>query len=135
MKLFLKTVFSGKETELKIASIGQAIAQAARPRTLLAPLQVGLAVQMHHHFASKFLTDSLCRHGFCSSYSEVKMFELSVTNDHFLQYVADNVDHNANTLDGYNIFHGMGIIAAITPALEDESLCQGHLQHLKMWRK
>jgi len=38
-------------------------------------------------------------------------------------------------LDGYNIFHGMGIIAAITPALEDESLCQGHLQHLKMWRK
>ena len=72
------------------------------------------------------------------------MFELSaamlqgtdvpgVTNDHFLQYVADNVDHNVNTLDGYNTFHGMGIIAAITPALEAESLCQGHLQHLKMW--
>ncbi|VDI06570.1 Hypothetical predicted protein [Mytilus galloprovincialis] len=33
----------------------------------------------------------------------------------FLQYVADNVDHNSGTLDGNNTFHGMGIMAAVTP--------------------
>ena len=29
--------------------------------------------------------------------------------------MADNVDHNVCTLNGHNTFHGMGIIAAITP--------------------
>ena len=33
----------------------------------------------------------------------------------FVQYVADNVEHNICTLDGHNIFHGMGMIAAVTP--------------------
>ena len=33
----------------------------------------------------------------------------------FLQHMADNIDHNLRTLDGYNTFHGMGIIAVITP--------------------
>ena len=42
--------------------------QAARPRVLLAPLQIGLYVQLHHHFASRFLIDSLHRLGFCCSY-------------------------------------------------------------------
>jgi len=29
----------------------------------------------------------------------------------FVQYVADNVDHNIRTLDSNDTFHGMGIIA------------------------
>ncbi|KAK3748686.1 hypothetical protein QZH41_018982, partial [Actinostola sp. cb2023] len=33
----------------------------------------------------------------------------------FVQYVADNVDHNLLTLDGNDTFHGMGMIATITP--------------------
>ena len=59
---------------------------------------------MHSHFALKFLVDVLFRHCFSSSYKEVKKSEQSavlsqetditgVTKDHFLQYVADNVDH------------------------------------------
>jgi len=32
-----------------------------------------------------------------------------------MQYIADNVDHDIRTIDGQNTFHGMGIIAAITP--------------------
>ena len=32
-----------------------------------------------------------------------------------MQHVADNVDHNIRTIDGLNTFHGMGIIATITP--------------------
>lgn len=33
-----------------------------------------------------------------------------------VQFVADNVDHNTGTIDGRGTFHGMGIIASITPA-------------------
>ena len=60
--LFLRTIFNEKSAERKIASIGQAIIQAARPRVLKAPLQIGLAVQMHHHYGSKFFIDSLNSH-------------------------------------------------------------------------
>ena len=35
-----------------------------------------------------------------------------------MQYVADNVDHNIQTIDGKDTFHGMGIIAAVTPSLK-----------------
>ncbi|KAK3766005.1 hypothetical protein RRG08_002248 [Elysia crispata] len=33
----------------------------------------------------------------------------------FIQFVADNVDHNLRTLDDLGTFHGMGIIGAATP--------------------
>lgn len=36
----------------------------------------------------------------------------------FVQYVADNVDHNIRTLDGNATFHGMGMIAAVTPGVK-----------------
>ena len=127
LRLFLRILFVGKDVELQIASVGQAIVQAARPRVVLAPLQLGLGVQMHHHFASKFLIDSLHAHGFCSSYSTVQKYERSAAATQgtdipshipgcFVQYAADNVDHNTRTLDGTGTFHGMGIIAMITPA-------------------
>ena len=83
---------------------------------------------MHHHFASRFLIDSLHKHGFCCSYNEIQQFErnaaLSYKTDipnyttQSVQYAADNVDHNIRTLDGNDTFHGMGMIAVITPAIE-----------------
>ena len=128
--LLLDTLIVGVDKKLKIVSIGQAIMQATRPLVLVAPLQLGLAVQMHYHFGSRFLIDSLHRHGFCSSYSEVQMFERNAAvasgtelnildGDCLVQYVADNVDHNIRTIDGKNTFHGMGIIATITPRNTD----------------
>jgi len=65
-------------------------------------------------------------HGFCSSYSTIQKFERSAAVNQgteipgfvpgrFIQYIADNVDHNTRTLDGKDTFHGMGIIAAVTP--------------------
>ena len=75
LKTFLKIVFAGKDVDVKLVSIGQAILQAARPRVLMAPLQIGLGVQLHHHFQSKFLIESLNSHGFCCSYDEVKRYE------------------------------------------------------------
>lgn len=88
-------------------------------------LQIGLAVQLHLLHGSRSLIDILHSHGFCSSYNEVLKFEISaavtsntnldISQDYFVQYVADNADHNLCTLDGKGTFHGMGIIATITP--------------------
>ena len=100
--------------------------QATRPRILIAPLQLGLGIHMHSHFASRFLIDTLHAHRFCSSYSEVQKYERCATLNQgldipgffpgqFVQYVADNVDHDIRTLDGSGTFHGMGIIAVVTP--------------------
>ena len=33
----------------------------------------------------------------------------------YLRFSADNVDHNIITIDGWNTFHGMGMIAMVTP--------------------
>ena len=126
LKTLLTGLFVGKEMHIKIALIEQAMMQATRPRVLLAPLQIGLGVQLHHLYASHFLIDTLHKHGFCCSYNEVHQFEqnamLSYGTDipnhstQFVQYVADNVDHNIKILDGNNTFHGMEMIATITPA-------------------
>ena len=125
LQLLLQTMAVGN-MEKRTASIGQALMQYMRPRTLIPPLQIGLAVQLHHHFGSRFLIESLHEHGFCSSYKEVQKFERCAAvaqnadipqheQDQFIQFVADNVDHNIRTLDGLNTFHGMGIIATVTP--------------------
>ena len=126
---------------MKIAPIGQAIMQAARPRVLLAPLQFGLGVQMHHHFGSRFLIDALHCHGFCCAYNEVQQFEwnaaLSYNTDipyytsECVQYAADNVDHNSRTLDGHNTFHGTGMIDFITP----ENQCTKPIPRVKVTYK
>ena len=109
LKLLLEGLLASKDG-VKVALVGQAIIQAARPRVILAPLQLGLAVQLYHHFASRFLIDTLHRLGFCSSYQETQLFNQNVAldqgtdipdyNGEFVQYVADNLDHNVRTLDG-----------------------------------
>ena len=82
---------------------------------------------MHHLYGSKYLIETLNNMEFCPSYAEVQRFEISaascrgtdldLSNGQFVQYVADNVDHNIGTLDGHKTFHGMGIMAAVTPKL------------------
>ena len=64
--------------------------------------------------------------GFCSSYTEIQRFENcashqqntnmgEIDSSQSLLFIADNVDHNLNTIDGLNTFHNMGMIACITP--------------------
>ena len=43
-----------------------------------------------------------------------------LSEGHFTQYMADNMDHNTATLDGLKTFHGMGIICAVTPAVSSK---------------
>ena len=151
MKVFLSGIITGKDTSTKLASLGQALMQAARPRAVTLPLQLDLGVQMHRHFGSRFLNETLYRMGFASSYEEIKRFESSaattngvnipsIPENSFLQFSADNVDHNTRTLDGLNTFHGMGMMAMITPAIsykktipkvkrsEDEIASTGHVK-------
>ncbi|KZS20551.1 Uncharacterized protein APZ42_012726 [Daphnia magna] len=49
--------------------------------------------------------------------------ELNIQPNSVVQYVADNADHNLRTIDGKDTFHGMGIIAAITPSLPQKHNC------------
>ena len=56
--------------------------QAARPRVLTLPLQLGLAVQMHHHFGSRFLNETLNKMDFAANYYEVKNYECSAAANH-----------------------------------------------------
>lgn len=108
------------------ASIGQALLQSVKPRTVLAPILFGLGVEVDHVFGSKWLVDELFQLGFSISYDEVSLFKQSVMQEEslktlvpplestFTQWAADNVDHNIRTLTGENTFHGMGVIAMFT---------------------
>ena len=110
-------------------------------------LQVDLAVQIHRQIGSRFLIDSLHRQGFCISYDEVLNYERSAAssgmslplviseNDFFMQAIADNVDHNMQTIDGKNTFHGMGIIVAVTPRVDSTIAVKKKTQkyHQKNW--
>ena len=129
LKILLMKRFVGKNTQLKQAAVGHAIMQAVRPRAVIAPLQICLGVQLHLEFGSRFLIETLHELGFCSSYQEVQKYQQSAAvsqpleipgliQGQFLQFVADNIDHNTQTLDGLNTFHGMGMISAVTPGIK-----------------
>ena len=68
--------------------------------------------------------------GFCCSYAEVQRFENCAAQQHgtdlndvgensVLHYISDNVDHNMDTINGSNTFHGMGTIVCVTPPSMD----------------
>ena len=128
--IFLDNLFVGKEKSVSLASIGQAIMQQVRPKALIVPLQLGLGIQMHQHFGSRFLIDSLNKHWFCVSYSEVVKYERyaavhqgtkipgvsgssSAEPTHFMHHVADNADHNSSILDGHNTSMGWVLYALL----------------------
>ena len=125
----LDFLFVGKDKSQKVAGVGQAIIQAVRPRAVLAPVQIGLALQTHHLYRSRFIVDNLHKMGFSSSYDEVLRFEKNAADtaatdilgenidsgDVAMLFASDNVDHNILTIDGKGSFHGMGIIAALAP--------------------
>ena len=78
-------------------------------------------------YESRFLIDTLHEMGFCCSYSTISTYERSAAfhqgidlvgydESKSVQFIADNVDHNICTLDGHGTFHGMGIMATLTPS-------------------
>ncbi len=122
---FLKIVVL---SEVKQNSIGHAIVQSSRPRSVVTPTLFGVGVEMDHVFGSKWLINELSHLGFSISYDEVTRYRQSVIQSEtpeetllseyksgtFTQWVADNVDRNTITLDSQGTFHDMGIIAIST---------------------
>ena len=52
----------------------------------------------------------------CAAFHQGTEIE-GINTEYFILLIADNVDHNIRTIDGLNTFHGMGIIAAVTPEI------------------
>ena len=116
----LDGVITQKNADVKKVAIGQALFQAARPRSVICPILLDIGVQMHRDFASRFIIDEQSSLDFSLSYDEVLRFVTSASMDstekyvvpscHFTQFIAGNVDHNTATLEGRSTFHGMGIV-------------------------
>ncbi|KAK3108189.1 hypothetical protein FSP39_002876 [Pinctada imbricata] len=95
----------------------------------LTPFHLAMALHVHHEFGSKQLVDLLYSHGFSASYTEVRRFLTSVSDAEIsrrsaddyvpagiipiqkggliIQEGTDDVDINAETVDGKNTFHTM----------------------------
>ena len=127
LQIFLKTTMTGQNTDLKVVLIRHAMMHAARPN--LHVWNGSRAPSSFWIFGSRprLLIDFLHKIGFCPSYNEVQQFawsyaviqgtDVPFTPVAFMQYSADNSDHDLCTLDGKNAFHGMGIIVSCTPTL------------------
>ena len=77
---------------------------------------------------------------FCAPYSEAQRFEMKAANcttpnmlgndidvlNTGLLFATDNVDHNSLTLDGKETFHGMGMVAALTPGHKTDQTIPRH---------
>jgi hypothetical protein len=108
-------------SKMKTVSLGHALIQAMRPNSALAPVRFALGVSLYHKLGSKWLLNLLSRMGLSISNDDVVRFKLSFvqtgSDDRpdayptaFMQFSTNNVDHNMNTIDGLNTFHGTGMI-------------------------
>lgn len=72
LKLFLKPIV---KTDRKVAVWGQNFIKAYRPRSGVAPFQMGLALQVEHRYGSKWLLNRLHGLGYTESYKEVHNYK------------------------------------------------------------
>ena len=98
---------------------------------MIAPIPLGIGVQLGKSFGIRWFVYHLAIFGFLISSDEVKLFKQRVVSanstqeddmTNFVQWVADNVDHNIRTLTGKGTFHGMGIIAISSSKLEYDAI-------------
>ena len=134
LKLLLSSLIPAK---IKQLVVGQCIVQAAKPRSVLCPIPLGLGVELEKTLGSKWLLNHLAKLGLSVSADEVLRFKQSTVqhskeyhnealekdnNESFLQRSADNVNHNILTLTGKGTFHEMGIISMTSSTVEVKSL-------------
>ena len=123
LRTLLKSLINNS---LRQASIGQSIAYAVRPRSVLPPILFGSGIELDHVFGSRWLLTEQNHLGYCLNPDEVLRYKQSVvmnetTDDLFSvkqgsfgQWSTDNVDHNARTIAGNSSLHAMGIIVSTT---------------------
>lgn len=111
--------------ETKCMAIAHAIIAAARPKSFVSGLQVGLSSFINQKYGSKQLLNILSAFSFSASYDEAIRFQVSAMlhppviqiEDSFSQFVFDNADVNVCTINGMNTFYCMGEIQCVTPHL------------------
>ena len=123
LKLLLSYLIPAEIMQL---AVGQCIVQAVKPRSVLCPIPLRLGVELEKTFGSKWLLNHPAKLGFSFSADEVPLFKQSASqyskeyhnealeknnNESFIQWSADNVDHNILILTGKGTFHGMRIIS------------------------
>ncbi|CAC5420137.1 unnamed protein product [Mytilus coruscus] len=123
------TVPSNVKTERVRKSLALTECIVATSRSILTPFHLGLAIQVYHEFGSKRLIEILNAHGFCVTYTEFRRYLTSVANHEIsrisgdryiaggirpiseggrlIQEGSDNIDINAETIDGKNTFHSL----------------------------
>ena len=124
LKFFLENFL---KYSLKQASIGQAIANATRPRSCIAPILFGVGAEAEHVVVQKWLVKKLSRLGFGVRIDEVTQYKQSVMENEdvgelisvyfpesFTQWSAGNINHNVKTLDGKSPLHALGIVCSTT---------------------
>ena len=112
-----------KALDCKAASLTHAIMSAARPRSFLSMIQIGLVVHMQCTFRSANAVNVLHNLSFAASYKECKKYEVSAMMTaqpeviySFHQWIFNNADIDIGTLDGFGMWYGMGGALAVTPA-------------------
>ena len=63
--------------EVKALAISHSMIPAVKPRSVITPILFGVAVEMDHVFASKWLVNELSRLGFSMTYDELTWFKQS----------------------------------------------------------
>ncbi|KAF4530425.1 hypothetical protein B566_EDAN015256 [Ephemera danica] len=135
LKKLLDGIITGKRSnensQKKCTFISHAILSATRPRSFISPLLLTLGVKLHRLYGSRQLVDIMSALGCSESYHEIHKFEASAVmreeqvipqGEHTVQYVYDNADHNAATIDGSGSFHVLGGIECVTPKSVNSSV-------------
>ena len=133
LRLFMESMM---KKEFKQVSIGQAIVNAVKPKSCIAPLLFGLGIEVDKVFGSKLLLTELNRETTHYKQSvvcneDVSDFIKANLSGSFSQWSADNVDHNVCTTDGKGTVHGMGLIVSTTPGSSLPNLTPIHRQKMK----
>ena len=83
---------------------------------MIAPIAFGIGVHLKKSCGKKWFANHFSKFDFSISPELFKQSALCINNTqednmtNFVQWVANNVDHNIRTLTGKGTFHGMGII-------------------------
>ncbi|KAJ8887182.1 hypothetical protein PR048_013397 [Dryococelus australis] len=106
----------------KCISIAHSIITSVRPQSVMSPILISLGLLLYKKYCSKNLANILSSLGFCSSYYEVQLLEMSTIllnqsgmNGSFSQFVFDNAEFNVCTIDKWNTFETMVGIRCTTP--------------------
>ena len=70
----------------------------------------GLCITIQHQYGHRSLGDMLSKFGFLTA----RTWKMNDNVDSFLQWIADNVDHETETHPGNNTVHMMGITGRVT---------------------